>query len=559
MRRPAPVVLLVSLVLLGASTGAGAAAPPVRIVAVAPNPVATDDVGESVEVSFPVPTNVTGWSVDDGETVARLPNRTLHGRVILTADPEHVTRRVGNSSTVDDAENTTVVGLSGRLALSNAGETIHLRTGSNALVSVTYSDAPEGRRYVRTERGWAWRRPGVTDLPVVSDTTVPATAFVLPDDPGPPVAAIEGASDRVLLAAYTFSSRRAAGALCRAARRGVDVRVLVEREPVGGMSRRSADTLDRLVDCGVAVSAIGGPGDRYGVHHPKYVVVDERAVVLSENWKPAGTGGRSSRGWGVVVESSRLAGALATTFEADTGFRDVAPWSRVRPGLDLVVEPSANGSYPRLVEPESIGVDRASVLVAPDNAEPKLVALIDGAERSVDVQQVSIGGRDDPLLNATVEAARRGVPVRVLLSGAWYVREENRRLVRWLDERAREEGLPLRARLVEPRSRFEKAHVKGLIVDGESVVVGSLNWNRHATRRNREVVVVLHDEAAAGYYLGVFEADWRGGDWRLPATFGLLALVASAVAAVHRYRRSRFDGGAAGENQIVPEDGQFAS
>ena len=512
---------------------------PARIVGVLPNPVADGDAGERVVVAFAAPTDASGWTIDDGESTARLPNRTLSGRVVLATDPGAVQ---------SPSSNATVVPLSGHLALSNAGETIVLRDASGTPVDrVAYEDAPEGRQYVRSDGGWTWVVPGRTALPVAVARDVRARVFVLPDDPSAPLQTIAGARDRVLLGAYTFSSARVADELCDARARGARVGVLVEGEPVGGTTVRSARTLDRLVACGVEVSALGGPGDRYGVHHPKYTVVDDRALVLSENWKPAGVGGRSSRGWGVLLDSPTVADALARTFEADAGYRDARPWTEVREGIEPVDEPPANGSYPGQFLPEPVRVDRVEVLVAPDNAEAGVVDLIDGAERTVRIQQVSFGSREHPFVEATVRAARRGVHVSVLLSSAWYVREDNEALVEWLTRLAREEGLPMEARLVAPRSRFEKAHVKGLIVDGEAVVVGSLNWNRFATRENREVVVVLHDRDAAAYYSRVFRADWRGGLWRLPVGFGLAVGLAAVGASLWLRRSVQFD--------VVLEDG----
>ena len=525
-----------------------------RIVAVVPNPAAESDAGERVVVEFPSPTNASGWTVDDGESAAGLPNRTLSGRVVLTTDPDAVPPPAAPASQANTVT-VTVVGLAGHLALANGGETVELRDAEGRTVDgVTYEEAPEGKRYALDDDGWAWRIPGTTDLPIAVARDVPARTFVLPDAPQVPVGTVAGARERVLLAAYTFASARVADELCAARERGVEVAVLVEGDPVGGTTVRSARVLDRLVACGVAVSALGGPGDRYGVHHPKYAVVDDRALVLSENWKPAGTGGRSSRGWGVLLDSPRVADALARTFEADAGYRDARPWRRVRSGVEPVEKPPANGGFPGQFAPRRVDVDRVEVVVAPDNAEGAVVGLLDGAERSIRIQQVAIGSREHPFVVATVRAARRGVPVSVLLSGAWYVREDNQALVEWLNGLARREDLPIEARLVRPRSRFEKTHVKGVIVDGEAAVVGSLNWNAHATRKNREVVVVLHDREAAAYYGRVFRADWRGGVWWLP--IGVVAVVGLAVAAatLQTGRTVRFEDAAGRGGTVRPDE-----
>jgi phosphatidylserine/phosphatidylglycerophosphate/cardiolipin synthase-like enzyme len=77
-------------------------------------------------------------------------------------------------------------------------------------------------------------------------------------------------------------------------------------------------------------------------------------------------------------------------------------------------------------------------------------------------------------------------------------------------------------------------------VDGDGVLVGSLNWNNNSARENREVALLLHGEGVAGYYRAVFRADWLGGIWTVPV--GLLVAVALTWAvAVGVGRRITFE------------------
>jgi phosphatidylserine/phosphatidylglycerophosphate/cardiolipin synthase-like enzyme len=379
-----------------------------------------------------------------------------------------------------------------------------------------------------------------------------ATAFVLPDAPAVPVETLREADERLLLAGYTFGSPRVADALIRARERGIRVRVLLEGDPVGGTTRRQARLLDRLTDAGVAVRVVGGPHARYEYHHAKYAVVDDRALVLTENWKPAGTGGAASRGWGALVDDPELAAGLARTFRADAGWVDAVPWRRFRRGRSFEAIPPANGSFGGQFAPERLPVERARLLVAPDNAASEVVALLDGAEESIRVVGPTLG-TDGRFLPALLRAARRGVRVQVLLSGTWYARAENERLAERLRERADAEDLPLTVRLAEPRG-YAKIHAKGAVIDGRRVVLGSLNWNRHAATENREVVVVLSGERVAGYYARVFDADWGGGGSPLPvgviAALGLAVLVALVV-----LRTVEF-GGEAGPGAEGSQDGR---
>jgi phosphatidylserine/phosphatidylglycerophosphate/cardiolipin synthase-like enzyme len=492
------------------------------ILSAYPNPPIDGDRGEFVVVALPGRGN---WSLDDGERHVRLPANAT-GRVVLTAAP----------GAVPETVEARVVAVPELPALANEGETIRLRRDGREVHAIAYEDASEGELY---RPGAGFEPLGATDVGVGSVGAATVTTFALPDAPGVPLSTIRDADRRVRLAAYTFTSERVADALVAAAERGVSVRVLVEGAPVGGVSARQARLLDRLVDAGIEVRAVGGALARVRYQHAKYAVVDDRAVVLSENWKPSGTGGHSSRGWGAVVHDSTVAAHLASVFRADAGWRDARPWRQVRRNTSVQPPEVADGEYAAQFEPRRVRADGVRVLVAPDNAERAVVRLVRSACETLFVQQVAVGSRRSPFLRAALSAARRGVEVRILLSSAWYVREDNRRLAAWLNRTADREGIDLTARLAEPAGRFGKIHNKGVVVDGERALVGSLNWNNHSARQNREVALVLEGEAAAGYYAEVFRSDWRRPGREVPA--GLLVVVALAVTIAARWGYDRIE------------------
>lgn len=471
-------------------------------------------------------TDLGEFSLEDGEHTVAL-NGTASGRVTLSTAPNETERLTSRSARP----------LPGDLSLSNAGETLRLRHGNRTVDTLSYANAPEAEV---VDASGDWRPLGATDRPVVGGGHGRARAFVLPDAPTLAVSHLRAADRRILLAGYTFSSRPATDALVAAVRRNVTVRVLVDGSPVGGMSARMARRLDRLAAAGAEVRVLDGPRARYAFHHAKYAVVDGRALVTTENWKPSGTGGHGSRGWGVVTGRPAVVSGLADTFRADTGWHDAVPWQEASANLSTTSGGApATERYPRRFDPRGVRIEGTRLLVAPDNAERTVVDLVANATESVRVEQVSVGSRRQPFLQATLDAARRGATVRVLLSGAWYVRDDNRNLTAYLNERADEEGLDLEARVADPRGRYGKIHAKGVIIDGDRVVVGSLNWNNYSARRNREVAVILEGQEPARYFRRVFRADWRGGRWTLPAGVAVACLVAILTAA-WRARRVEF-------------------
>ncbi|MFB6121588.1 MAG: phosphatidylserine/phosphatidylglycerophosphate/cardiolipin synthase family protein [Halobacteriaceae archaeon] len=502
MRRLVAALLLVTS--LTAATGGAATGPSgPTIVGVVPNPVADGDVGEFVAVRVPTDTDLSTLRVADGESVARGPNATASGVVYLSPTP---------NATPDTRP---TYGLRGTLSLSNSGERVELRRNETVLDVTEYGDAPEAELW-----NGSWQPLGATNLRVTAVSDVRTTAFVLPDSAGIPRSVVRSADRRLFVAGYTFRSRRVTRALLAAESRGVDVRVLVEGDPVGGTDGVQPALLDRLASAGVNVTTMDGPRARYRYHHAKYAVADDRVLVTSENWGPSGTGG-ANRGWGATVRSPRLADRLAAVFRADSGWRDGVAWTANGTGR---IPPADRASYPSRFDAVETTVSEVRLLAAPDNAGRAIRRLLRSADETLRVQQVRIAP-DHGFLNETLAAARRGVSVRVLLSGQWYVYEENRRVVERLNRVADAEGLDLRARLAEPRSRYRAIHVKGVVVDGERALVGSVNWNDVAVTENREIAVIISDRAVAARFARVFVADWRGGAWRVPVGLVLVAVL----------------------------------
>ncbi|GGJ10724.1 phospholipase [Halobellus salinus] len=488
-----------------------------HIVSVFPDPVADGDSGEYVLVA---PAGASNLSLSDGETTVSLPP---DGPIAVSTTPNLTRDLVGVPVVEAD------------LSLANSGERLVLRRNGTVVDRVGYESTNEGERLNATTGRWTPR--GLDRREAVATGPATATAFVLPDAPDVPLETLRSANRRILVAGYTFASPRVADVLLSAVDRGVRVRVVLDGGPIGGMTTRQRDQLDRLAAGGVDVRTIDGPHARFAYYHPKFAVVDNEALVLTENWKPAGTGGRSSRGWGVRIRSERTADALASVFAHDADGIDAIPWRDRRRNASFVEVDPASGSYDTAFDPASVEVGSVRVLTAPGNAGNATRRSIEAANDTVDV----ISPRLDPsgpYFESLVVAAERGVEVRILLSNAWYDEESNCELVAHVD-RLSDRGLPIEARIAVPADRFEKIHAKGAVIDGRTVLLGSLNWNQHAARENREVVVALRSRESASYYGRTFESDWEaaaggGADpgtdidrWRLHAT-----LAAGGVAAV---------------------------
>jgi phosphatidylserine/phosphatidylglycerophosphate/cardiolipin synthase-like enzyme len=365
---------------------------------------------------------------------------------------------------------------------------------------------------------------------------------------------IGNASEEILLNVYEFSSPAMADALARARARGVAVTVLVEGGPVGGIGEEEKAALWHLNQSGVPVYAMVSTGIAhapYRYDHAKYVVIDRTTVLLvSENFKyngfaPEGTSG--NRGWGVVLYDPATAAYFVTVFQEDLRSPSVVPYSG-RPGRHEVL---STETHIPVFHPRTFTGATVRPVLAPDTSS-QVTALIASAEKSIDIEEAYITNETrftlNPFLAAAVDAARRGVRVRVLLDSYWYNTEgknDNDEMVAIINRIAAAEDLPLEGRLADlETSRLAKIHNKGVIVDGRKVLVSSINWNSNSPNFNREAGVIIDHPGVAGYFASVFEDDWNPGV-RAPGPgtdymkIAAALLVVAALLGYGYYRRRR--------------------
>ena len=177
-------------------------------------------------------------------------------------------------------------------------------------------------------------------------------------------------------------------------------------------------------------------------------------------------------------------------------------------------EASYNGSV--TAPPEIAGAFDAQLMTCPDDCVDGVISMIESADHSIDlsVQYLDLdwywGFGDNPIIGSLYDAANRGVKLRIMLNG-FYAEwdEEIRDTIHMFNTNWNAtEGLDATARLMASSDDIVKLHNKGAIIDGESVLVSSMNWGSSATLRNREMGVLIHQQEVAEVYLSSFNEDW---------------------------------------------------
>ena len=349
---------------------------------------------------------------------------------------------------------------------------------------------------------------------------------------------LENATESIDIEVYIFDNYKIAEKVLAAMERGVTVRILLEGSPVGGIPDMEKYIMELVHDNGGEVRYIitnsgAGIQERFVNVHSKFVVVDGRLTfITSENFRDDSInyyGTRGNRGWSVVVESADVAAYFGDVFDYD--FSPTSPDSypftpgdEVYGGPEKGFDPSKygprKGKHVKVFGKQSYG-DEISVtpILCPDHTGnlAAILPLIESAEDYVWAQQHSVnddwkdGSKyiDNRYLDALYDAARRGVEVRLQLDETWKASNDHWEIINTTNEIAERENLNMVAKFSAAKAQnMQLVHNKGIIVDGEKVLVSSVNWATNSIYNNRETGVIIENRDVAGYFAKVFQMDW---------------------------------------------------
>jgi len=292
--------------------------------------------------------------------------------------------------------------------------------------------------------------------------------------------------------------------------RGVVVRFIADKV----FAPKYPATLDRLRAAGVNVRIIDCAPRYGGVQHAKYMIVDgTEAFVGSQNfdWRAL----THIQEIGTRVRSPVIASALGDVFDTDWALADSSTPNETRVKGHAFTDVKAPSSG------ETVGLYADPKGWLPDESRwdlDRIVALLDGAKSSVDVQVLiySVVNRDKTPFTVLDEAVRRtaarGVKVRMLISH-WGANagSSNRKSIEALL------GVPnieIRILTIPPYSKGEipfarVAHAKYMLIDGGRFAwIGTSNWEGDYFLKTRNVAIVTEGGALGKRLDGIFEDGW---------------------------------------------------
>ena len=353
---------------------------------------------------------------------------------------------------------------------------------------------------------------------LIRNTQQNVTVFITPDNSFKFLSdIIKRANKSIDIMVYEFWSTDIFNVIEEVVRsKNVDVRVLIEGNVYGTAgdeyNRWMAYKFWNLSQEGFNVTVMWDVDSYY--MHAKVIIIDESIVlVASENFVPTAypldptnikkivydTG---SRGWGAVIFNSTVAEEFAEVFEQE--WINASPYDPSEQGTEPpdygIIEYEAPFQDLLISDPNAV----VTPIFSPTNSYDAILQAINSAQYFILLELMYISNRSesvDSLLDALRDAKERGVTVQIILEDdvSYYydIVDNLTALGFYVVPAFRDADVPL------------FCHNKGIIIDDELAIIGSINWSGTSLTKNTEAGVLIKSDLIAKTLKQVYAWDWE--------------------------------------------------
>jgi phosphatidylserine/phosphatidylglycerophosphate/cardiolipin synthase-like enzyme len=291
-------------------------------------------------------------------------------------------------------------------------------------------------------------------------------------------AVIGQAESSVDVAAYDFDLKRVADALIAAHGRGVKVRFVTDSD------NADEDAVQDLRQAGIPV--VEDKRDS-GLMHDKFIVIDQ-VWIWTGSWNLTSNGTYRNNNNAVMIASPALAENYTAEFEEmfTAKFGPTSPANTPNPRVIITAEvEDANGQ----MQTKQIEVE--NYFAPEDEVAAQIIAEIKSAKSRI--RFLAFTFTSDEIAEAMLERAQAGVVVQGVI-----------------EDRNAEGDYSQYDRLLQdipdilPDGNPYIMHHKVIIIDDETVILGSYNFTASAEERNDENVLIIHDPEVAALFVQEF-------------------------------------------------------
>ncbi len=387
----------------------------------------------------------------------------------------------------------------GRFHMRNSGDVILLKKGDRVVDVVVYGDYKyKGDGWVgdgvSLSQGHILRRLSLRDTNTARDWSnyhaigqsdykprsfyASLEIFPYPDEWREVLRFIKTARQELFIEGYYLDSEEFTNSLLEKLKMGVNVSILLEGNPIGGLTSGEKYYVHKLWKNGARIRfMINDPErkiyDRYAFIHSKLIIKDgSEILVATENFDDRALTPCGNRGYGVIVKNQEFATYLRRMF-----LRDFAPLQDIREyGGEFKNVKFEKGEHMELRRKNFRSVNlsaRIYPVISPDFSMEIFKSFIT-TQKNLRIEAPYIGNEIwEMVRNKTTD---------ILVEKGNFPRFQGK--------------------------RHYISHLHGKLIIGDTaILVGSMNLDLFSAMNNREVSLIIESREAVKYFLKIFQYD----------------------------------------------------
>lgn len=332
--------------------------------------------------------------------------------------------------------------------------------------------------------------PASWALPITSNTTTPLTytlyAFPESDNSVTPLyALVNNAQKTIDMTMYALEDTTFSADLVAACNRGVKVRVILDQNLEKSGNTSAYNQLNAAANC----SAVWA-NKAFQASHQKSIILDGTQVaIMSLNLQTQYYS--TTRDFALLENDPVDIAAIQATFNAD--YAAGTPSSGVAGASDFSYQPGAGDD----------------LIWSPTTAQPDMLAIINGATKTVLVENEEMGASN--IVSALEAASARGVTVHIAMVETSTKAPYSSYSTEWTALEAAGCGVHVYPDTTTGLYIHAKAVVADFSLPTQSVYMGSINYSSASMTENRELGVYISDPASVQLLNSAMAADYAGG------------------------------------------------
>ncbi len=269
---------------------------------------------------------------------------------------------------------------------------------------------------------------------------------------------IKNAKNRIYIETYIFTHKQIRQALKEAYKKGIDIKVLLEKKPylAPNLNKKTFDILKNTW-----INVLWSNSKSFYLNHSKLIIIDDE-IILS-TWNLSYSNFAYNRDLFLFIKDKKILNVLINIFNNDFLWKKALFYN-------------------------------SNLILSPDYSRYKIEYLLNSAKKDIKMCFPYI--KDSRLEEILFNQAKKGIEIKLIVSYDTFKKDKEK--IDLLNKKWIKIGV-----LKKP-----KLHSKSILVDNKYLYIWSINFSNYSMDKNRELWLILINENIINFYLKLFNHDF---------------------------------------------------